>query len=189
MRTTDRPTALGLLLGIGAACVGATVYVTAIGYLDLRASSLTMGALLGWDGSVASVTSSRTPVWEHLGIAVVSALAFWPLWWCRRTASSRWQQLPVWAAAATVLALTAWAMATTELPYSAISATLDGASQMDDGVSDPLLIAWTRQGALSLATPVFAGVLAVLALARPGARRAPESSTAEVTIQDEPSAR
>ncbi|WP_402466574.1 hypothetical protein [Isoptericola aurantiacus] len=190
MRTPVRPTSLGLLLGVLAATVGATVYVTAIGYLDLRASSIVGGALLSWDGSTVSVARLRAPVVDHLGIAVVTALAVWPLWHCQRAAATRWHQLPVWAAAATTLALIAWAVASTTLPYSALSASLDGAtSRMDGGVSDPLVIAWTRQGALSLATPVFVGVLAVLALARPGARRAPEPPMAEVAIEDEPSSR
>ncbi|MEG3614245.1 hypothetical protein [Isoptericola haloaureus] len=184
MRTTDRPTSLGLLLGVAAAVVGAAAYVTAIGYLDLRASSIGTGARLGWD-MVPTIVPPRAPVWEGLALAAVTALAFWPLWRCHRTASSRWHQLPVWAALVTVLGLTAWAAVTTELPYSAMSVLAGRPSAWDGGVADPLAVAWTRQGALSPATPVFVGVLVVLALARPGARRAADPATTEVAIEDD----
>ncbi|MDO8143045.1 MULTISPECIES: hypothetical protein [unclassified Isoptericola] len=184
MRTADRPTALGVLLGAAAAVTGVAVYVTAIGYLDLRASSIGTGALLGWDSAVVAIVPPRAPVWEGLAIAAVTTLAFWPFWWRHRTASSRWHQLPVWTALVTLLALTAWAAATTEFPYSPIAALSGGPSAVTGGVADPLAVAWLRQGALSPVTPVFVGVLAVLSLARPGARRA-----TEVAIEDEPASR
>jgi|GEM_PF-6654386 len=188
MGAVDRPTSLGLLVGATVAVVGAAIYVTAIGFLDLRASSITTGARLGWD-LVPSIVSPRAPVWEGFAIAAASALTFWPLWRCQRTASSRWHQVPVWAALVTVLALTAWAVATTEFPYSAMSVLSERPSALDGGVSDSLVVAYVRQGALSPVTAVFLGVLVVLALARPGARRAPDPATTQVAIDDDRPAR
>ncbi|NNU25964.1 hypothetical protein [Isoptericola sediminis] len=185
MHAADRPTAPGVLLGAAAAVVGAALYVTAIGYLDLRASSISTGALLGWDSAVVAIVPPRAPVWEGLAIAAVTALAFWPFWWRQRTASSRWHQVPVWAALVTVLALAAWAAATTEFPYSPIAALSGGPSPVTGGVADPLAVTWTRQGALSPVTTVFVGVLAVLSVARPGARQAPDPATTEVAVEDD----
>ncbi|WP_345293411.1 hypothetical protein [Isoptericola chiayiensis] len=95
----------------------------------------------------------------------------------------------MWAALVAVLALTAWAVATTELPYSAMSVLSDRPSALDGGVSDSLVVAYVRQGALNPVTPVFVGVLVVLALARPGARRASARATTEVAIEDDRPAR
>lgn len=177
MHPPTTPTAGGLALRSLSAVVGAAAYVVAIGYLALHAEAAKAGAVLAWDGTITSLAPPTPPLWSSVGVVVLVAVAFLLAWRSHATASSRRGKLPLWTATLTLIVLSAYLMATSQLPFSAFVAV----SGIDASESMPAVVAWARQGALSSATYAVTGVMLVLSFLRPGRRTALRSD-------DEPAA-
>lgn len=166
MHPPTTPTAGGLALRSLSAVVGAAAYVVAIGYLALHAEAAKAGAVLAWDGTITSLAPPTPPLWSSVGVVVLVAVAFLLAWRSHATASSRRGKLPLWTATLTLIVLSAYLMATSQLPFSAFVAV----SGIDASESMPAVVAWARQGALSSATYAVTGVMLVLSFLRPGRR-------------------
>jgi hypothetical protein len=175
-----RSTALGLGLSALVAVVLVVAYLVVVGYLNLHAKTIVTGAALDWRASVVAIAPPAPPLWSAVGVAILSAIAFFLAWRAHASATRRRHQLPVWVATVALIALSTYAMVSADFPYSALASTFDTGARLMGGASpEPLPLAFVREGALSPATHALVGVMVVLSLLRP---KQPARSTA--VLQD-----
>ncbi|WP_407320345.1 hypothetical protein UQW22_07795 [Isoptericola halotolerans] len=165
-RSSTAAVALGLKALVPVIVVVA--YLVVVGYLNLHAKTIVTGAALDWSASVVAIAPPAPPLGSAVGVAIVSALAFFLAWRAHTSATRRRHQLPIWMATVALIALSTYAMVSADFPYSALASTFDNRVGLMEGASpEPLPLAFVREGALSPAAHALAGVMVVLSLLRP----------------------